>query len=94
MSKTRFELTLISVIDVAAVVGAILKATRDRKTVDLAGPVLTIFRIEAVIVLAEDRLVLTNAMIDTRQPRAIVLMPQLVREEVVLGAVAYSCDVR
>ena len=67
---------------------------RDRKTVDHAGPVLTIFRIEAVIVLAEDRLIRADAMIDTREPRAIVLMSQLIREEVVLCAVRDARDVR
>ena len=47
-----------------------------------------------MIVLAEDRLVLTDAMIDPRQPRAIILVSKLVREEVILRAVAYSRDVR
>ena len=84
----------IRVVDVATVVGAKLKSARDRKVVNYAGPVLTIFRIEAVIVLAEDRLVRTDAMIDARQPAAIILMSNLVREEVVLCSVCYSCDVR
>ena len=63
----------VCVVDVAAIVSAKLKSTRDRKIVYYAGPILAIFRIEAVIVLAEDRLVCTDAMIDTRQPAAIVL---------------------
>ncbi len=47
-----------------------------------------------MIVLAEDRLVVADAMIDARQPRAIILMAQLIREEVVLRAVADSGDIR
>ena len=54
--EDEFRVDRVCVVDVAAVVGAILKTARDRKAVDDAGPVLTIFRIEAVIVLAEDRL--------------------------------------
>ena len=68
ISNTKFGVDRVRVVDVAAVVGAILKTARDRKTVDYAGPVLAIFGIEAVIVLAEDRLVRADAMIDARQP--------------------------
>ena len=54
----------IRVIDIAAVVGAVFKTLGDGKAIDHAKRVVTIFGIEAVIVLAEDRLAIADLVVN------------------------------
>src|SRR5207244_11145785 len=84
----------VCIVQVTAVVGSIFKTLGDGKVVYHAGPILPILRIKAVIVLSEDRLLGADPMIDARQPGPVVLMPNLIREEVVLRAIRDSRNIR
>src|SRR5262245_14051440 len=60
------------VADVTAIVGAILEPERGVYAVDRARPIVTVFRIEAVIVVRVDAMLLADLVIDAGEPATVV----------------------